>query len=125
MTLTGYKQTEEHKNRISEGRKGMKLSEEHKKNIGKGKKGTMIECRNEKHYRWKGDSVSYRGLHSWVLRKKGKPKRCAFCKKPYTTPRSLQWANIDHEYKRDLDDYIGLCYKCHGKLNKLIHIKAC
>src|SRR3990167_5476920 len=34
---------------------------------------------NDGHKLWKGDSVSYRGLHQWVRRKKGKPSGCVNC----------------------------------------------
>lgn len=61
---------------------------------------------------WKGDSVGYFGLHSWVYRHKGKPQFCEHCG---TTDklRRLNWANIDHKYHRNLDDFISLCYSCH------------
>ena len=28
---------------------------------------------------------------------------------------SIHWANIDHKYRRNLDDWIGLCAKCHRR----------
>jgi hypothetical protein len=64
---------------------------------------------DEKHPCWKGDKVGYDGLHRWIGKKKGKPKKCAECGKTKT----IQWANKDHKYSRDLEDWISLCSKCH------------
>ena len=64
------------------------------------------------HFRWKADAVSYTGLHHWVRWHKGAPKKCEHCG---ATDRPLQWANVSHEYQRDLDDFIGLCVPCHRK----------
>jgi len=60
---------------------------------------------------WKGDDVGYDGLHRWVARWKGKPSRCEFC--DTTTAKRFEWANIDHTYQRELDDFIRLCTSCH------------
>lgn len=65
---------------------------------------------------WKGDKVSYRGLHVWVEKHLGKPQKCEHCginKIPKGYKRYFQWANISHEYKRELTDWIRLCVKCH------------
>jgi len=78
---------------------------------GKGKRNLKIS--NEKHWNWKGDDVGYQGIHRWVYSNKGIPKKCKFCGKEYTTPKSIHWANIDHKYRRVLDDYISLCTSCH------------
>jgi hypothetical protein len=60
---------------------------------------------------WKGEKVSYVGLHQWVRRKKGAPKKCEFCRT--TKAKKFEWANIDHRYRRDIEDYIRLCTSCH------------
>lgn len=62
---------------------------------------------------WKGDKVGYQGLHNWVIRWLGKPTKCEQCKKNGLTGRQIHWANIDHEYRRDLDDWVRLCCSCH------------
>ena len=85
----------------------------------KGKTG-IISTKKGRHYphlqeenssAWLGDSIGYFGVHEWVIRWKGKPQKCEMCgaedKKKY------EWANIDHKYRRILDDYIRLCTKCH------------
>jgi len=78
------------------------------------------ECRNldvksfingKSHYAWKGDQVGYYALHAWVIRHKGKAKICFQCK----SVKKIEWANKSHQYKRDLYDWIELCYLCHRK----------
>ena len=68
--------------------------------------------------RWMGDKVKYRALHSWVIRKLGKASKCTFCNQYKTTPKSIHWANRSQEYKRDLNDWIQLCAKCHKAYDK-------
>lgn len=72
---------------------------------------------------WKGDSVSYRKLHSWIRSRKLEPKNCSKCHKN----AKLDLANISGQYKRDVDDFIYLCRSCHmkedGRLDNLIQYK--
>ena len=74
---------------------------------------------NDKNGMWKGDKVSYNGVHAWVRKYKPKPEVCEICgiKEP------KQIANISGEYKRDINDYQWLCTKCHvikdGTINNL------
>lgn len=60
---------------------------------------------------WKGDGVGYDGLHKWVKRHLGRPRKCDFC--ATTEGRFFDWANRSREYKRDLTDWLRLCRKCH------------
>lgn len=62
----------------------------------------------------KGDETKYNSIHQWVARAKGRPKKCQICGKE-AGDRRMFWANIDHKYRRNLDDYIPLCGKCHWK----------
>ena len=75
---------------------------------------TQIEAqpRGAKHSLWKGDEVSYSGLHYWIQRKLGQPSLCEEC--GTTTAKRFEWANISGEYKRILDDWVRLCKKCHN-----------
>lgn len=95
-----------------------------KSHINKGafKKGNITWCTG-KHpeilsgknsYNWKGDKVKYRALHDWVRKYKGKPEICEHCGATIKD-RRLCWANIDHKYRRNLNDFISLCYSCHKK----------
>ncbi len=70
----------------------------------------------ENHSKWKGDKAKYITMHIWVARWKGKPKLCEHC--GTTTAKRFEWANKDHKYKRDLNDYIRLCRKCHEEYDK-------
>jgi hypothetical protein len=63
---------------------------------------------------WKGENVGYFSLHNWVGRHKGKAKICSCC----GSVKNVQWANKSLEYKRDLEDWIELCYKCHRKYDR-------
>jgi hypothetical protein len=58
---------------------------------------------------WKGNKVSYFGMHRWVEYNKPKPELCERCKKE--APKDL--SNISGKYKRDINDYEWLCRKCH------------
>lgn len=133
----GVKHSKAHRARLSKALTGRKLSETTKKKMSEAKK---KEWRSGKrkyspnsgyqkghpqfntgrtHWKkghipsnWKGEEVGYVGLHLWVKSKKGKPKICEHCGITYKHKR-LAWANIDHQYRRTLDDFISLCYSCH------------
>ena len=70
----------------------------------------------EKHLNWKGNNVGYQALHTWVRKHKGTPQKCEHCGR--TDKKKYEWANIDHSYKRNLDDWIRLCTKCHREYDK-------
>ena len=61
---------------------------------------------------WRGELVGYKGLHRWVARNKDKPDSCESCG---STGVALDWANVSHEYRRDLDDWAALCRTCHRR----------
>lgn len=94
------------------GKKGIK-----KPNSGSFKKG-QIPHNKDKEY----PDVSVDAIHLWVIRKLGTPKKCAHCGKYNKENRNgyshIQYANIDHKYRRVLDDYIPLCVKCHRAYDK-------
>ena len=71
----------------------------------------------EKNWNWKWEQSKYTAHHMWVIFHKWKPNYCEHCKKTDLRPRQYQWANIDHKYKRNLDDYIRLCATCHKKFD--------
>lgn len=60
---------------------------------------------------WKGNLVGHPALHDWVKRNLGKPSKCEHCKT--TEAKKFEWANKSRKYKRDLNDWIRLCSKCH------------
>lgn len=97
---------------MSKAGKGKKFTLEHKLKIGEALKGL-------KNYAWKGDKVAYVTLHNWVMKWKGKPQKCEIC--GTTEAKKYEWANVDHSYKRILEDYIRMCTKCHRKYDKEIN----
>ena len=70
----------------------------------------------EKCHNWKGDKTGYGGMHDWVRKWKGNANNCENCGR--TDRKRYEWANIDHQYKRILDDYISLCKSCHLEYDK-------
>jgi len=96
----------------SEKLKGQKLSEKHKRKLSQNKLGKYKE---QESWNWKGDKVKYHGLHRWVPKHLGKPTKCEHCKKDGLTGKLIHWANKSGEYKRDLNDWLRLCAKCHKK----------
>jgi hypothetical protein len=71
----------------------------------------------KKHRYWKGENASYRSIHAWVVRKRGKSLVCERCGS-LGGKHHCHWANVDHKYKRNLFDYLSLCPKCHGRYDK-------
>lgn len=73
----------------------------------------------DKHHSWKSE-LQYTALHKWVERNKGRPKYCIDCK---TTSEfeSYDWSNVDHKYRKNLDDFSRRCKKCHRKYDKKLN----
>ena len=67
----------------------------------------------ENHGLWKGNKVGYDALHSWLYREMGQPDTCEFCGKTGLKGKSIHWANKSRKYKRNLNDWLRLCAKCH------------
>lgn len=110
--LKGFKHNKETKLKISLSSKGKKkkpFTEEHIKNIKIGRKNQI----GDKVGVWKGNDVSYYGLHQWVRRWLGKANKCEF--KDETCKGRFEWANIDGKYNRDLNDFISLCKSHHTR----------
>jgi hypothetical protein len=70
---------------------------------------------------WKGNNLTYQGLHTRVRAQKPKPEFCELCGiKP-----AYDLANISGEYKYNLSDWQYLCRRCHMIIdNRLIHLIA-
>ena len=118
--------------------KGYKQSKIHRKNTGKavtGKKNGMYGKKqlpetNEKNRQihigkrnkaWKGDDVGYSALHEWIRKHLGQPTKCEHCDKDNLTCHDIHWANKDHTYKRQKEDWIRLCAKCHKRYDKIFN----
>src|SRR3990167_554672 len=68
----------------------------------------------EKHHGWKSEHAGKGAKHAFVARHKGKPNKCEHCGSA-SKKRIYDWANVDHKYSRNLNDYIRLCRSCHRK----------
>lgn len=77
-------------------------------------RGNLIEDKNPT---WRADEVGKSALHQWIERKLGKSKHCVFCGD--TSDRKYAWANKSGEYKREVTDWLRLCYPCHMKYDNV------
>jgi hypothetical protein len=91
---------------------GKKLSDEHKAKLSKAFSG-------DKSVTWKGDKVSYSGIHKWINKQLGKPTTCEECKTTNLTGHQIHWANISGKYLRESTDWIRLCATCHVKYDDI------
>ncbi len=75
-------------------------------------------AKDENNPAWKGDDVSYSGIHRWLRNNFEKTDGCIRCGKStgFKDNRSgTVWAlKKDRDYSRDRDDYLELCVKCHS-----------
>ena len=96
------------------------FSESRKERIRAG----ALKRKGEKSGAWKDESVSYRGLHAWIVKNYGQPDVCEDCEKR-SSGHSMHWANVSGKYKRDRSDWKRLCPACHGKFdsNKRKYVK--
>lgn len=97
-------------------REGVRVSPktEFKKGVvSKRKNKSFPEILGEKHYAWKGEHVGYGSLHDWIRKHLGTPDTCEHCHKTGLIGKKIHWANKDHQYRRDLTDWIRLCCSCH------------
>jgi len=104
--------------KISQALKGHKTSDITKEKIRAGNIGKQV---GENNASWVGNEIKYHGVHSWVGRWKGKPEKCEICGN--TKAKKYEWANIDHTYRRVLDDYIRVCTSCHRKYDYKHNLK--
>ena len=68
------------------------------------------------HYLWKGDDVGKSALHGWVKRHLGIPKECWHCGN--RSVNIYDWHNKSGKYKRDLNDWVRLCRRCHYRYDR-------
>ena len=56
----------------------------------------------------------YYAMHMWVPRYKGKAQSCIDkTTSPLPCKGRFEWSNVDHQYRRNLDDYVGRCTLHH------------
>lgn len=71
----------------------------------------------ENHPLWKGDSVGYFSLHSWVGRNFKKPDACEECGTK-DSPK-FNWSMNHETFSRLRKDWRWLCRKCHILYDKI------
>lgn len=87
-------------------------------NLSHRKRPSMTGSNNPK---WKGDKVGYHGIHDWIRSVRGAPSECDKCgfkeeiRPAFATRDRFEWANISRKYKRDINDWIRLCIRCHRR----------
>lgn len=70
---------------------------------------------------WKGDNVSYRGLHARVVRWWGKASICEECDTKES--KVYDWANLSGKYLSEREDWKQLCRSCHQKLDYKLGVR--
>jgi len=75
-------------------------------------KSMLGKNRGSKHGKWKGDDVSYRSLHKWLVRNFGRASVCEFCN--IQKAKRYEWALIKGKrYTHKRENFIALCKSCH------------
>lgn len=119
----GTKNFEEYRQKNGSWNKGLKMEEDKRLETAIKKSAKTRRARGsnrgKKHASWKGDMITYKALHNWVTRHKGRPERCLHC----GTTDMVEWANKSKLYKRDLADFIELCKACHAQYDLLDECK--
>ena len=101
----------------------LKMSNSHKKRWENKKFRNSQLGENSKN--WKGDTLSKGGIHSWMKRTYGSPRKCDEC--GITNAKRFDWASIDHTYLRNRSKWRRLCRSCHRKYdyrNKNKYVKT-
>lgn len=75
--------------------------------LTKGNNGSFTFCASN----WKGSLSEYKSLHYWINKELRKADKCLYC----GSTDNVAWANKSHKYRKKLDDYMPLCYRCHFK----------
>jgi hypothetical protein len=107
-----YKRTAESLAKYRISRIGKKLSPESRLKVIR----TLRIGKKEQNGNWKGDNAGYQGIHTWIIRNYGKPKKCEKCHKKSdenSLKNYIHWANMSNTYKRERTDWLQLCAKCH------------
>lgn len=79
------------------------------------------ELTGANNYKFKGEKVKYRALHSWVERMLGKPHECEQCGNTGLRHRQYHWANVSRNYQRVITDWVRLCVKCHRAFDAVVN----
>lgn len=83
------------------------------------RKNSIGKYRGVKSQNWKGDKLTYSGLHDWIKREYGKATKCEnldFC---LGKSKTYDWALIKGKsYRRQKTNFLQLCRSCHVRYDK-------
>lgn len=102
----GKQLSEQARNNISEGRKGIIFSESHRKRISEVRIGKGLR---EENHNWKGMNIGLSALHKRIRTYLPRPELCVLCNK--VPP--IDVSNKSGKYLHDLSDWQWICKKCH------------
>jgi hypothetical protein len=69
-----------------------------------------------------GGKNEYRNLHKQITKLLGKPTKCEHCGKDGLIGKQIHWASKSGEYKKDENDWIRLCVRCHFNKDKKLFL---
>jgi hypothetical protein len=119
MTSGSYPRTTTHNLHIGEAVKAAWANQETRQKIVSGMKGIpkteeqRRKVSGENSLTWKG-GTNIAVIHRWAKRQLTKPDSCPACG---STGR-LDCCNVDHKYRRVIEDYFYACQQCHMKWHK-------
>ena len=122
-----YRHTDDAKRKISESKLGKPRSEDTKQKLKESNTGLQAGEKNPMYGKHHSDETKkkisekkikedagYFAIHLWVRKNKPCQTNCALCGEV----KPLDLANLSGEYKRDINDFIWACRKCHKKFDK-------
>jgi len=92
------------------GKKRESLSKKMKEQYKNGNR-KIARLTNESNPAWKGEKAGYSALHKWLYKRKKKNNVCEMC--GTKVAKKYEFANISGEYKREVDDFMEVCTRCH------------
>lgn len=71
-----------------------------------------------------GELACYSAKHDWVIRMKGSASlyNCVSCGKNHKQVKKIEWSNINHKYKKNINDYVARCVSCHRKYDNNLNL---
>jgi len=129
-----YVKTKEHRKHLSESIKKLWEDEKYAKRMSDAHIGQIPWIKGKKHpsqskkmkgdtekkaRNWKGDNAGMVAIHIWIRQWYVCANHCELCgKRGNGKGHDFEWVNLrNHKYKRDINDFIQLCRKCHKNLD--------
>ena len=87
----------------------------------KGKKNRAYGIHGEEAWMWKGDDISYAGIHMWLRGFYGQASHCEFCGKKGRKKKrwNIHWAlKSGMMYERKRENFLMLCVGCHVRYDR-------